>query len=77
MTESIAEHYRRTAEALPAGWRLDGLRCASTGLAVALRSERWIAEACGPLGECLRLEAATPEDALHRLAAAVDVSRNE
>lgn len=77
MTEPIAEHYRRTAAALPAGWRLDGLRCASTGLDAALRSERWIAEACGPLGECLRLEAATPEGALLRLAASIDGSHGE
>jgi len=38
-----------TAEAtLPAGWRLDSLRCASSGLEPDQRSTDWIAVAVGP-----------------------------
>ena len=48
---------------------MNGLQCASTGLAVDLRSEHWVAEACGPNEECLRLIGETPMDALLALAA--------
>jgi hypothetical protein len=36
---------------LPDGWSLDSLRCASTGLDPASRSEEWVAVAVGPDGE--------------------------
>ena len=64
MTVGIADLYRRAEDALPIGWRLNGLQCASTGLAIDLRSRRWVAEACGPNEECLRLDRETPEGAL-------------
>jgi hypothetical protein len=64
VTIRLAELYRRAEDALPVGWRLNGLQCASTGLAVDLRSQRWVAEACGPNEECVRLDRQTPEDAL-------------
>jgi hypothetical protein len=65
----IADRYRETLRALPTGWRLKGLRCASTGLKPELRSERWMAEACGPNGRCVRLENESPHHALGTLAA--------
>ena len=40
--------WQRTQAALPAGWRLDSLRCASEGLARHRRSEDWLAVATGP-----------------------------
>jgi hypothetical protein len=64
VTLGIADLYRRAEDALPIGWRLNGLQCASTGLAVELRSEHWVAEACGPNEECLRMNRVTPVDAL-------------
>ena len=53
---------------LPPGWTLDGLRCASTGLSPAQRSEDWIAVAAGPEGEVRTHRAAEPESALRGLA---------
>lgn len=54
--------------ALPPGWALQGLRCGSTGLQPAQRSDSWVAEACGPDGGCVRIEAALPDHALGELA---------
>ena len=53
--------------ALPPGWRLEGLRCTSTGLAPEQRGDGWLAEACGPGGGCLKVERAEPEQALESL----------
>lgn len=53
---------------LPAGWTLEALRCASTGLGPDQRSEDWIAVAAGPEGEERTYRAAEPESALRGLA---------
>ena len=54
--------------ALPLGWHLDSLRCASTGLAPEHRSDRWVAVAVGPAGEKLEAEGWDPVTALGALA---------
>jgi hypothetical protein len=53
--------------ALPPGWRLDGLRCASTGLTPELHSELWRAVAVAPNGEETSGEGQDPLDALANL----------
>ena len=63
----LSRVWAEVEEQLPAGWRLDGLRCASTGLAPADRSEDWVAVAIGPGGEQLTCRAAEPDDALRGL----------
>ena len=52
---------------LPQGWSLDGLRCASTGLSPAQRSDDWIAVATGPTGRTSEARAADPIAALESL----------
>lgn len=64
----IQEAWEAAQAATPSGWRLEGLRCTSTGLAPDQRGDRWLAEACGPAGACVRVEDAEPDRALHRLA---------
>ena len=54
--------------ALPLGWHLDSLRCASTGLAPEQRSDRWLALATGPKGETIEGEGDGPIGALGTLA---------
>jgi hypothetical protein len=54
--------------ALPIGWRLDGITCASTGLTPDLRSERWLARAIGPKGEAMAAEGEGAISALGALA---------
>jgi hypothetical protein len=66
--EALTQIWRETQERLPAGWILDGLRCASTGLADEERSDDWIAVAVGPGGEERRFRAGDPATALARLA---------
>jgi hypothetical protein len=53
--------------AKPLGWELMGLRCTSIGLAPAVRTDRWLAEACGPADGCVRVESHSAEDALQQL----------
>jgi len=60
---------------LPAGWRLDSLRCASTGLSRGDRSDEWIAVAVGPDGHEVRTQATSPEAALERIPETVARSR--
>jgi hypothetical protein len=57
---------------LPEGWSIDGLRCASTGLAEAERSDDWVAVATGPDGEERSARAGAPDEALEALAAKVE-----
>ena len=64
---TVGEAWARAAAALPAGWRLEGLRCSSTGLDPSQRGDDWIAEACGPNGECLLIESSEPTVALATL----------
>ena len=57
-----------TQARLPEGWSLDGLRCASTGLAAAERSDGWVAVALGPSGEERTARADPAAEALEALA---------
>lgn len=70
-TDALTEAWRRTERALPDGWQLDGLRCASEGLAPEQRSDDWIAVAVGPDGEERRVRASDPIAALDGLLASV------
>jgi hypothetical protein len=63
----LTEIWRQTEASLPAGWKLDSLRCASEGLEPDQRSADWIAIAVGPTGEELRARVADPIAALLRL----------
>lgn len=54
--------------ALPLEWHLDGLTCASTGLAPEQRSDRWRAWAVGSKGERIAGEGEGPVAALNALA---------
>jgi hypothetical protein len=56
----LTSAWRRTEEALPEGWRLDSLRCASEGLDEAGRSNDWLAVAIGPHGHEESHELGTP-----------------
>ena len=62
---------------MPAGWELQGLRCTSTGLQLHLRGSDWLAEACGPAGECVKVEAEGPAEALLGLADKLHLRREE
>ena len=62
--DELATAYRTTEAALPSGWRLDGLRCASTGLAAEHRSDLWRALARGPDGTALEGYGAEPWSAM-------------
>jgi hypothetical protein len=53
--------------AKPPDWELMGLRCMSSGMAPASRSDRWLAEACGPQDGCVKVESHSAEDALQQL----------
>lgn len=64
---TLTEAWNTTQAALPAGWRLEGLRCTSTGLAPDQRGNQWMAEACGPEGACVKVESCEPEEALAAL----------
>jgi hypothetical protein len=68
---ALSEAWARAASALPPGWELDGLRCASTGLSPAERSDEWIAIAIGPAGQVVRHPADDPIAALEGLEASV------
>ncbi len=66
-TADMTALWRATEAAKPPSWELVGLRSTSTGLRPEQRSERWLAEACGPDDGCIRVEASTGEDALLKL----------
>jgi hypothetical protein len=67
-TDAVTRAWKEAQDRLPAGWQLDGLRCASTGLAEGDRSDDWIAIAIGPAGEERHHRAADPVAALIGLA---------
>jgi len=67
--DDLGDAWRRTEAALPDGWQLDGLRCASEGLAPDQRSDDWIAVARGPDGEERQVRASDPFAALEGLLA--------
>jgi hypothetical protein len=66
-TNDLNVAWNRVQSALPEGWALDGLRCASTGLTEEERSDEWIAAAVGPDGAERRSRAADPVAALEGL----------
>lgn len=68
---TLTDAWNAAHAALPAGWRLEGLRCTSTGLAPEQRGDRWLAEACGPNDACVKVEREEPEQALAELATEV------
>ena len=69
---TLAEAWNSAASGLPAGWRLEGLRCTSTGLRPSERGDDWIAEACGPNGECVTVQSNDPQAALATLTGRLD-----
>jgi hypothetical protein len=64
---TLSDVWKSTEAALRPEWRLEGLRCTSTGLTPDRRGDRWVAEACGPSGACVKVESGQPEDALASL----------
>lgn len=70
----LTETWNATQVRLPDGWRLDGLRCASTGLRPEDRSDEWIAVAVGPTGEERSYRSSDPVGALRGLAEAFSSS---
>ncbi len=72
MTDSddLSRAWAEVQAGLPAGWSLDGLRCASTGLGPDQRSDDWIAVAVGPGAVVREARANDPVAALAALASA-------
>ena len=68
MTDDLNEAWARVQAALPEGWVLEGLRCASIGLDPSQRSDDWIAVAVGPDGVERQAQAPQPIEALEALA---------
>ncbi len=66
--DEITAVWASVREALPEGWALDSLRCASTGLTLPNRSAEWVAIATGPDGETREARAGDPVRALKRVA---------
>lgn len=71
-TNAMTQAWADAEAKLPAGWQLDGLRCASTGLTPDKRSEEWIAVAIGPDGEERLHQAVEPASALSGLASSFE-----
>jgi hypothetical protein len=67
--DDLTRAWREAEEQLPKGWRLDGLRCASTSLRPEDRSADWIAVAVNADGEERRHRASDPLAALAGLTA--------
>ena len=66
--DDLSEAWKAAQERLAEGWTLDSLRCASTGLEPAARSDDWVAVAVGPDGEERRFTAATALEALEGIS---------
>jgi hypothetical protein len=66
-TDDFSAAWTRAPRAKPAGWRRDSLQCASPGLDLRQRSERWLANAHGPDGAVEQVEEADPVAALNSL----------
>lgn len=73
-TEALVRAWRAASERLPAGWRLDGMRCTSTGLAPGERGERWRAVAARADGSMIEAVADDPLEALDELVRQVIAS---
>lgn|GEM_PF-3961757 len=72
-SERLAEVWASAQARLPDGWTLDGLRCASTGLAEGQRSDDWIAVAISADGDERAHRSNDPAAALEGLAAGFEV----
>ena len=66
--DDLTKVWRDAEGRLPPGWRLDGLRCASTGLNPGERSADWIAAAVSQNGQERRHRASDPVSAIVGLA---------
>jgi hypothetical protein len=73
-TPDLTSAWNAAEAALPAGWRLDGLRCDSRGLTPELRSDDWRAVAISTDGRERSASAPDPADALEALVASLRVS---
>jgi len=73
-SDDLTAAWHHAQARLPAGWNLDSLRCASTGLGAGQRSDDWIAVAVGPDGQERSHRAADPVTALSGLAASLESS---
>jgi hypothetical protein len=62
--DDLTRAWREAEKQLPKGWRLDGLRCASTSLRPEDRSDDWVAVAVNADGEERRHRASDPLAAL-------------
>jgi hypothetical protein len=67
-SEALSVTWKRTQARLPAGWALESLRCASSGLNLQDRSDDWIAVAVTQDGGERRYRAHDPVAALDGLA---------
>lgn len=75
-TDELLSAWRATETVLPVGWHIEALRCASTGLDPASRSDDWVAAAAGPGGARLQRRSASAVQALAELAAALGTDRH-
>ena len=71
-SDQLTQVWRATQARLPAGWALEGLRCASTGLEAEQRSDEWVAVASGPSGEQRTHRSHDPLAALTGLARGIE-----
>jgi len=67
MATDLTTVWHEADAALPDGWHLDSLRCASASLRPDDRSDDWIAVAVDTLGAEQMARAATPELAIREL----------
>jgi hypothetical protein len=67
--DDLTRAWTAAEERLPKGWRLDGLRCASTSLRPEDRSDDWLAVAVNADGEERQHRASDPLAALVGLTA--------
>jgi hypothetical protein len=70
--DTLTTAWRETQQRLPAGWTLDSLRCASTGLTPDKRSDDWIAVAVSDQGDQRTSRAPDAPAALEALAASFE-----
>lgn len=70
-TPDLGGTWARVQAALPDGWAIDSLRCASAGLSPDERSDDWIAIALGPDGQERRVRSADAVAALDALVGAL------
>lgn len=64
----VTRAWREVESRLPDGWRLDGIRCTSTGLGVDERGDAWRALGVGPEGQSIDAVGHDAVTALQNLA---------